>query len=236
MKEKIKKKREWIDYRNFRFHKLNTDEFRHLKLLLWWPFYGLAFAFVERFSPIQNYYPMHCRLDDMIPFNEFFVIPYLFWFVFLVVPLLYFLFFDVQSFRKMQWFIILTYSVTILIYLLFPTCQELRPAAFERDNIFTQFLTHFYQFDTNTNVCPSIHVIASASTFAIWDSKQIGTRRNKILSAVICFLICISTVFLKQHSVIDIVAAIPLCVIAWLIVYMPHKGMKRMEEQRWIKN
>ena len=49
-------------------------------------------------------------------------------------------------------FIMVSYSVAMLIYILFPNCQELRPLAFERDNIFTRFLEGFYQFDTNTNV------------------------------------------------------------------------------------
>lgn len=40
---------------------------------------------------------------------------------------------------KLMKFIIITFSVTILIYLVFPTCQELRPATFERDNIITRF-------------------------------------------------------------------------------------------------
>ena len=60
-------------------------------------------------------------------------------------------------------FIIITYSAAILIYMRFPNCQELRPLVFERDNILTRFMAGFYQFDTNTNVCPSVHVIGSAA-------------------------------------------------------------------------
>ena len=37
-------------------------------------------------------------------------------------------------------------------------------------------------------------------------------------------LISISTVFLKQHSVIDIIVAVPICIIAYFICYRrkPH--------------
>jgi len=43
-------------------------------------------------------------------------------------------------------YIIITYTVTIIIYLLFPTCQELRPTQIERDNILTRFIVSFTVF------------------------------------------------------------------------------------------
>ena len=36
------------DYRQFRLRKLNTPEFSHIKLLLFWPVFGLAFLALER--------------------------------------------------------------------------------------------------------------------------------------------------------------------------------------------
>ena len=136
----MQKKTLAVDYRNLRFHNLNTDEFRHLKFLLFWPVFGLLFLFVERFYPVEQYYPMYCRLDDMIPFCEWFLIPYLFWFVYLIGMHLYTLFYDVDAFCRMMKYIIITYSAAIIIYLIFPTCQELRPITFERENILTAFI------------------------------------------------------------------------------------------------
>lgn len=209
-----------VDYREFRIHKLNTDQFRHLKLLLFWPVFGVMFLFVERFYQVDSYYVVYCKLDDYIPFQEWFVIPYLFWFVFLVGMHLYTLLYDIEVFRKLMRFIILTYGVTIILYLLFPTCQELRPVAFDRDNVLTRFMAGFYQFDTNTNVCPSLHVIGSvAAMFAAWHSKHFSTTKWKVVSGITAVLICLSTVFLKQHSILDVVAAIPICVIAYFITF-----------------
>ena len=37
------------DYRQFRLSKLNDPTFSHLKLLLYWPIYGLVFLTLERF-------------------------------------------------------------------------------------------------------------------------------------------------------------------------------------------
>lgn len=213
-------KTELVDYRQFRLCKLNTPAFSHLKLLLFWPAFGLLFALAERGGLPVTYHPVHVPLDDAIPFCEYFLIPYLFWFVFLIGMIAYTLFFDVPAFRKMMWFTILTYSVTMAIYFLYPTCQELRPTAFARDNALTRFVQWFYVFDTNTNVCPSLHVIGSFSAVVGgWYSRRFSTpgwRTALVLTAV---LISVSTVFLKQHSVIDIVAALPLCIGAWIVVH-----------------
>ena len=56
-----------VDYRQFRFSKLNTPEFSHVWLLLYWPLFGLGFSYVERFYPVAHYIEMHCALDDLIP-------------------------------------------------------------------------------------------------------------------------------------------------------------------------
>ncbi len=212
-----------IDYRKLRPHNINSEEFAHLKYLLFWPLFGLLFMFVERFYPVDYYYPMHCFADDHIPFCEIFVIPYMFWFVYLVGMHIYTLLYDIPSFKRMMRFIILTYSVTILIYFVFPTCQELRPIEFERDNVLTKFMVEFYQFDTNTNVCPSIHVTGSlAVMFTAFHCKRLNPLQ-KVGFGITAILICMSTVFLKQHSVLDVLAALPICLIAYLFCFHMNK-------------
>lgn len=140
-------------------------------------FSACCFWFLERLQPQRNYYPVYCGLDDIIPFCEWALIPYLFWFVFLIGTLVYTFFVDVPAFRRMMYFVIVTYTITVLIYLFFPTCQNLRPEAFVRNNLLTRFIELFYSFDTNTNVCPSLHVIGSvAAMFGLWDCKALKRR------------------------------------------------------------
>lgn len=209
-----------VDYRKFRFNKLNTPEFGHLKYLFYWPVFGLLFMSVERLWIRPSYHSMYCSWDDAIPFCEIFLIPYIFWFIFLIGIHAYTLLFDTDSFKKLMRFIILTYSAAIIIYILFPNCQELRPEAFERENFLTRFMSDYYQFDTNTNVCPSIHVIGSlAVMFCAWHSKHFSKPGWRIAFSITAVLISISTVFLKQHSVLDIIAALPICIIAYILVY-----------------
>lgn len=214
------------DFRGFTLNKLNTEEYSHLKLLLYWPLYGLVFWFVERAYRPGAYIVMHCSLDNMIPFCEYFLIPYLFWFVYLTGSIAYTLFCDVPVFRKQMRFIIITYSVTMLIYLIFPTCQHLRPAVFARDNILTRFMAYFYAFDTDTNVCPSLHVIGSfAAMLALWETERFSSPAWRAANVVCCVLICVSTVFVKQHSVLDMLAALPLCMIGGCISFRPVRRM-----------
>lgn len=209
-----------VDYRRFRLSRLNTPEFSHVKLLLFWPVFGLAFLFLERFQPQRSYRPMYCALDDLIPFCEWALLPYLFWFVFLIGALAYTFFFDVRAFRRMMRFVIVTCGVTIALYLLFPTCQQLRPNVFVRDNALTRFVVWFYAFDTNTNVCPSLHVIGSAAAMlALWDCRALQTRAWKWGAGLTALCISLSTLFMKQHSVLDVLCAVPVCLLGWLLCY-----------------
>ncbi|MBR4034428.1 MAG: phosphatidic acid phosphatase [Clostridia bacterium] len=216
MKKQIKPE---VDYRRLLLGTLKPEETRHLWLLLYWPIYGAFFFFVEKMYRPDGYYSVWCPLDDAIPFCELFLIPYLFWFVYLIGMHVYTLIYDVAAFRKMMYFIMITYSATIIIYLIFPTCQDLRPAEFEKNNFLTRFMAEYYAFDTNTNVCPSIHVIGSlAVMLTSFHCKDFG-RATKIAFAITGILIALSTVFVKQHSVIDLAAALPICILAYYLSF-----------------
>ena len=209
-----------VDYRGLRWSTMNTKPYRHIMLLLFWPAFTLVFALLEQGSLVTRYYPVACHLDYLIPFCEYFIIPYLFWFFFVAGILLYGFLFDVETFRRCMWFIIITYSITLLIYMIFPNSQHLRPVFFPRDNIFTRIVARFYLHDTNTNVCPSIHVIGSlAVCFAAWNSRWLRAFWCRAAFVVMTVLISISTVFLKQHSVLDVVAAVILCAVVYPFVF-----------------
>ncbi len=197
------------------------DAWQKLGLLLFWPIYLVTFVYLERFHDPDSYYPMYCPVDDLIPFCEWFLIPYLFWFLFLGGSVFFTLFTNGGAFRRMMHFIILTHTAALIIFFLFPTCQELRPEIFPRDNPLTRFMAGFYIFDTNTNVCPSLHVIGSVGAMLGFRDCKGGSsgQVRKIVLWTIAALISISTVFLKQHSILDVVFAIPICYAGYLLAY-----------------
>ncbi len=215
-----------VNYLKLRPNNLASPQFSHLLLLIFWPIYGFFFWLVEAGFTGHGFYdyytPIHCGLDDMIPFMEIFVIPYYIWFAFIVLMHIYAGLFDVVAFRQLLWYTMITYSVTIVIYLIFPNCQELRPDldALGRDNIFVDIARNLYDFDTNTNVCPSIHVLGSfAVFFPSWNAKHMRSWWCRTIMLVLTILISISTVFLKQHSILDVFAALILCAIVYPIVF-----------------
>ena len=210
-----------VDYRKLRPNNITSPEFRHVFLLLFWIAFGACFGAVEQLIPRAVWHPVWCPLDDRIPFCEWFFVPYMFWFVFLVGMHLYLLLFDIPAFKKFMYFIMITYTVTMIIYLIYPTCQELRPTNFPRDNFLTRFAAGFYRFDTNTNVCPSLHCVGSmAVAFAAWDTERFRKPVWRIAFMGTALLISVSTVFVKQHSALDVLWAWLLCAAVYVIVYV----------------
>ena len=78
-----------------------------------------------------------------------------------------------------------------------------------------------YRTDTPTNVFPSIHVYNSIGThIAIMKSEAL--RKHRLVragSGILMVSICLSTVFLKQHSVIDMIGAAIMAYVIYGIVY-----------------
>ncbi len=200
--------------------RINWHQLRHLLLLAYWPVFGVLFYLAENVLIAEFYYPIESVLDAYIPFCEWFVIPYVFWFVYMVGMHVYTALFDVAAFRKLIFFVAVTYTTSLVIFAIFPNCQNLRPVEFPRDNFLTDFMRNFYQFDTNTNVLPSLHVVGSfAVQFASRQCPRFRTKGWTCFFAVSTTLISVSTVFLKQHSILDIVAGLLVSAMAYCIVY-----------------
>ena len=210
-----------VDYTALRPSRINEPRFAHLKLLAGWIVYLALYFLTENCIPVERCHVVRCALDDIIPFNEFFLIFYCYWYALLVGSLLWFLLYDIRSFKRLQCYIMITQAVAMLAYILWPSIQPLRPEAFERDNALTRLMAFIYAFDTPTGVCPSLHVAYSMGIASAWchiREKSAGLKVFMIVSAV---LISISTAFVKQHSVVDILVAIPVGLLAEFRVFGP---------------
>ena len=77
-----------VDYRTFKLSKIREPQFRHLLFLLGWVGYFILYFLTENFIPYEKCYPVHCWLDDAVPFCEYFVIPYEGWYLLIVGSLI----------------------------------------------------------------------------------------------------------------------------------------------------
>lgn len=196
---------------------IRSPAISHWWLLAIWPLYFLSYILTETLIPASRCISIYCQLDDLIPFCEFFVIPYVFWYFLIAGSVLYFARYHVTSFRKLMRFFTVTMICSTIIFVLFPSRQDLRPSVFPRNNIFTDIVRLLYTFDTSTNVFPSLHVAFSIGIAYVWLSEKAFTVQVKLFILTSAILICLSTVFIKQHSALDGIAAIPVCIAAGFI-------------------
>jgi len=169
-----------------------------------------------------TYTLIHTRFDDLIPFSEYFVIPYFIWFLYIPVVVLFFLFNSKKEFFKLCQILFIGMSACLLICTLWPNAQPLRVDLSSHHNVFASIVARLYKADTSTNVFPSIHAYNSiVCSIAIFKSDLLKNKRwVKISSLILTILICLSTMFLKQHSVLDVLAAIVLSGIMYAFVYV----------------
>lgn len=201
-------------------------KFREALVFIYFPVYLLWFFMLEQMNP-ENIFFVTNPLDRYIPFCEYFIVPYLLWFPYLFGGLSWFFLRERKSgFMKFAVTLIIGLTACLLIYTIFPNAQALRPASYPHDNLFTRVVKLLQDFDTPTNVCPSIHVFSTVALhIAVVKSECLGKKRCiKYGSLILSVFICMSTVFLKQHSVTDVICALVLNAVLYVLIYRPYRA------------
>ena len=191
---------------------------REMPYLLWIPLYLLFFSLLEARPSSGTYWSTQLPADRYIPFCAWFVIPYCTWYFQMILTGTYLLRRDVPAFRRYMVFLALTFLSSEVLWTFFPNGQDLRPASPE--GFLAPLVTLLYSIDTNTNVLPSLHVTGSiGAAFAMCDAAWKSNRRLCLMEIFLTVLISLSTVFIKQHSILDVAAAILFSAAAGLPVY-----------------
>ena len=190
--------------------------------------YLILFFYLER-MPVHGYHVVHTVFDDMIPFCEYFIVPYLLWFPYMIGTVAYFIFFNKNKREYYQLICNMMMGMTIflIISFIYPNVLHLRPAEFPRDNIFTDLVKWLYRTDTSTNVLPSIHVFNSLAIHMSLTSCE-ALKDKKLIkrgSLVLTIMIIMSTLLLKQHSVIDVCMGATLALFGYLVFY-PQRALE----------
>ncbi len=200
------------------------EKYKHgIPLLIYLVVYLAWFAWLEK-TNVKDYQLIHVSLDDHIPFLEVFIIPYLLWFLYVAVVVVYLFFKNKQDYYKACAFLFTGMTVFLIISTLWPNGHDLRPVSMPRDNCFTWLISMLWKTDTPTNLWPSIHVFNSMGAhFAVMHSRDLAQtkygRPIKIASGILSFSIILSTMFIKQHSVFDVVTGILMGAVMYAFVY-----------------
>lgn len=198
-------------------------KYKHgIPLLLYGILYITWFSYLEgKVSTTSNFQVIHMAIDDHIPFCEVFIVPYYLWFAYVVVGICYLMLTNKEDYWRSYAFLVTGMTIFLIVSTLWPNGHLLRLNVMPRDNIFTDMVAFLWRSDTPTNLWPSIHVYNSIGVhIAIAKNKTLSQKKGIMAgSFILAVSIILATVFLKQHSVFDMLTAFLMAAVMYVIVY-----------------
>lgn len=153
----------------------------------------------------RGVYNLTTNIDKATPFLKAFIIPYVIWYPYIFLILVYLCLRDKKVYYKILFSLNIGFVVSYVIFYLFQTVV-IRPDLVQND-ILTKLVYVVYKNDKPFNCFPSLHVLTTY--FVMKGINEIDENKNiKILTGIIGTLIILSTLFVKQHVIMDVVFAI----------------------------
>jgi membrane-associated phospholipid phosphatase len=177
----------------------------------WYPLFLLGlFPIVDVAYTYLNQYHHDAKsiamiLDLHTPFVKEFIVPYQFWYIFVPFCLVYFLYLDKPLYLRAVFSCFVGLVINNIIYFFFQTTVE-RPILAGND-IFTNIVLDVYESDQPYNCFPSTHVL---TTYSVMIHYYFCHKKNAYMSFIIyltTILIILSTMFVKQHVILDVIAS-----------------------------
>ena len=149
---------------------------------------------------------METALDQRIPFIPAWVTVYFLSFASWLVSGIWILSGDPAHAYRFTSAYILALIVSAVVFIAYPGTMH-RPEL-SGSGLFVQWMRLLYRIDSPTNLCPSLHVMLS---YYCWRGTH-GCRHIptwfRWFNFIFLILVCLSILFVKQHVVVDIPAAI----------------------------
>lgn len=177
----------------------------------------------------RGVYNLVTDIDKAIPFVSIFIIPYALWYVFIILTFIYLCIKDRDIYYKTLISYDLGMIVCYIIYFMFQTTVP-RPEVIGSD-IFSRMVMIIYKNDQPFNCFPSIHVLSCYLMIKAINTSKAGNWINRLIIFCIASTIILSTLFIKQHVVLDVFGAM-------FIGGIIFKLVKRIELERvlaWIR-
>ncbi|QCX33718.1 hypothetical protein FDN13_08395 [Caloramator sp. E03] len=143
-------------------------------------------------------------IDGLIPFNKYFAIPYLGWYIYLGFWIFYYSVVDEKRYFKLIWGLNLGMLICFFVYYFFPTYVP-RPEIHGND-IFDNMMRFIYNKDNPYNCFPSIHVFDAVLVGIYINRDEVLSLYDKLISSMIVVIIIFSTFFVKQHYIYDAIS------------------------------
>ncbi|WP_291570115.1 phosphatase PAP2 family protein [Clostridium sp. UBA4548] len=180
------------------------DNLFSLMLMLLIPITNIFYGVLNNSN--RGVYSLVTDLDRIIPFSQVFILPYMLWYPFILLTLVYFCFYYKEVYYKTLSTLILGMVLCYVVYFFFQTTVP-RPELIG-DDILTKIIGIVYKSDNPYNCFPSIHVLTSyAMIIGMRKSGSSNLKVNNLVSFT-AWLIIISTLLVKQHVILDVVFGI----------------------------
>ncbi len=202
------------------------QKYKHFSALIIFVFLTAWFEYLK--VTIVAKHEMYAKLDSEIPFVKQFVLAYYTWFIYMAVGFAILGIVSKMDFYKMLTFLSLGMVISFIIFIIYPNEQFPRPIVRGND-IFSILVRFIYSHDKTNDVFPSIHVCNAIGVFvSLYNCERLKSKKIfQLISFIICILICASTLFIKQHSVIDVAGGMVLAAVIYIAIYKLPKFIKK---------
>lgn len=200
---------------------------------------GFFIVFLSWFAILENVdlpvvWHIHSAVDAYIPFVKYAVIPYCIWYFWFAEAMFHSILLESSETRWRLWLPLFTGLLLILLFCtLVPNSINIRPSYIEGNDLCAILVRAIEGADVPENVCPSMHVYSTMMLdFGVQRAKGYRHKWVKPAARVMDVLICLSTMFLKQHSVIDVLCAVALAIVMDLTAEYAITHERAKEDQK----
>ena len=196
-------------------------------------YFGLQYGMYRLANWISNltgtvswaFVPKIPFIDDRIPVVSIFVVIYVFSYVFWIFGPIIASLTEKENFINYIIGLSAAYIVGFLIFVFAPTYMDRTAEGLmeiaNRPGLFNHLLGTVYSSDGSAlafNLFPSYHCLISLYCYLGIRKREEVSKGIRIYSLVMAFLICLSTVFTKQHYFIDIIGGLSISIICYAVV------------------
>lgn len=207
---------------------------KYVLLALYWPLNCIWYAVLKMAISDREVWLVESAWDRYIPFCEWFVIPYVLWYVYIIAVYYHAAKCEKKTFLRTAALGIGSMLLPMIFCTLVPNGIpiSLRPEfeSLGRSNVLTKLVEFIYANDSPPRNCmPSMHV---SSSLALWFSLLCNEKLKekkwvKIGSGILSISIALATVFIKQHSVLDLIAGTGVALMVLIVVTVAEKVLTK---------